>query len=77
MVNPKLLIAIKKSLGTFKNTHPKFAGLFNSILAGNMIDVGSIIEITVTTSEGKTVKGNMRVQPSDMELFNEFSELAN
>ena len=75
MIGPKTIITLKKAKDTFEKTHPKFAAMFGSLISGNMIDEGTIIELTVTRPDGTHVKGNMKVQPSDMEFFRELSQL--
>ena len=76
MINPKTLIELKHSKDIFEKTHPKFASMFGAILSGKMIEEGSTIEIIVTDPNGHSVKGNMKVKPSDMEFFHEFSKLS-
>jgi len=75
MINPKAILGLRKAKETFENTHPKFAAMFGKIISGGMIEEGSTIEIIVTKPDGTEVKGNMRVQASDMELFSQLSAL--
>jgi hypothetical protein len=39
------------------------------------IEEGSVIEITVTKTDGTSTTGNMRVQQSDLEMLQEIKNL--
>ncbi len=58
----------------FESTHPKFVAFFKTVIA-QKISEGDVIEITVTRPDGTTVTGNMKVQQSDLDLFNELKNL--
>jgi len=75
MINPGAIMGFMKAKQTFEKTHPKFAAMFGQIISGRMLEEGSTIELTVTKPDGTKVKGNMRVQASDIELFNSLSSL--
>lgn len=69
-MNPMAFMKIKNSLNQFTQTHPKFAAFIQTMVSQG-IEEGSIIEITVTKPDGTVTTGNMRVQPSDIELIRE------
>jgi hypothetical protein len=47
---------------------------FQNVLAQG-VEEGSVIEITVTRPDGTATTGNMRVQPSDLEVLQELKNL--
>lgn len=57
---------IKKSWDTFTSNHPKFPKFLQA--ASTAIKPDTIIEIKVTTAEGKVIETNLKVRESDIEL---------
>lgn len=74
MMNPAKLFKIKSSWETFAKNHPRFPQ-FISALQNNGIEEGTIIEINVTTAEGKNLSTNLKITESDKEMFQDLSEL--
>lgn len=75
MINPAALFKAKQALSRFTANHPRFVS-FIQVTLQEGIPEGSVIEITVTKPGGEPVTTNMKVQPSDIELFKELKELA-
>ena len=75
MMNPAKLFKIKGAWDKFSQNHPRFVQ-FISAVQSNGIQEGTIIEINVTTAEGKTMSSNVKVTASDLEMFRELSELS-
>jgi hypothetical protein len=75
MFNPAKLMKIKNSWDTFTQNHPKFPG-FISAVQKNGLEEGTIIEINVTTADGKALSSNIKLTQSDIEMFQELSEVA-
>lgn len=75
MINPAKLLKMKSAWDTFTRNHPKFP-LFLKAMQQSAIEEGTIIEITVTTPEGKTLNTNVKLTGSDMELFRDLTDLA-
>lgn len=74
MFNPGKLFKIKNAWESFAGNHPKFIN-FISALRYNYIKEGTIIEINVTTEEGKTISSNLKLTDKDMDLFTQMSEM--
>lgn len=74
MINPAKLMKIKSSWDKFTQNHPKFPQ-FISAVQSNGIEEGSVIEINITTVEGKTMSTNVKITASDKEMLAELSEL--
>lgn len=73
-MNPLGLMKIKGLLEKFRDNHPKVPMFFNA--AAGSIDEGSIIEINLTTAEGKNICTNMKVTADDLELFRQLKDIA-
>lgn len=65
-MNPMELMKLKGYLDVFKRNHPKVPMFFRD--AAGSIGEGAVIEITVTSPEGRRLCTNMRVTAEDMEL---------
>ena len=63
-----MLLSFKKKWEEFTARHPKFAAFITDV-AGKGIDEGSVIDITITMSDGKVYQSNMRVSEEDLELI--------
>lgn len=69
------LMKIKGAWEKFQKNHPKFMPFINAI-SQNGITEGTIMELTVTTPEGKTLSTNIKVQASDLELLEQIKAMA-
>lgn len=66
-MNPMALLKIKEMLGDFNSRHPKL-GMFVRD-AGQRVDTGSVLELSVTSPDGEKIRTNFRVMPEDKELL--------
>lgn len=74
-MNPLALVKIKPLLKTFKENHPKFLMFVRKALKET--DEGSIVEVRITTSEGKEYFTKIRTTANDMELIKEMRNFMN
>ena len=74
-MNPMMLMKIKGLIDKFKTNHPKVPLFFND--AARSIGEGSIIEISITTAEGRNLCTNMRFTRDDLELVEQMKNLNN
>ncbi len=65
------LMQLKESWAVFKNNHPKFPLFLKAALNGSMKE-GSVVEIRVTSPEGKTLTTNLKLKASDLELLEQW-----
>ena len=65
---------IQSGLNTFRQNHPKFPMFLKAVSQEALVE-GSVIEITVTTPEGKEYCSNLKVKPSDLELVETFKNM--
>ena len=75
MMNPAKLIKIKGAWDKFTQDHPKFPMFINAVRSTG-IEEGTVIEINVTTPDGKNLSTNIKVTQSDKELLAELMELS-
>lgn len=73
-MNPLALLKAKKSWETFCGNHPRFPAFLQAVQSAG-IHEGTIIEVSVTTPEGKTMTTNVRLTASDMQAFNDLKGL--
>ncbi len=73
-MNPLKLMKLQGAWNTFKANHPKFP-LFVSALAKEGITENTIIEMKVTTPDGKEFQSNIKLTASDMELIHSLKDL--
>ena len=59
---------LKSYLNLFRANHPKFP-MFLKAVSQDSIEEGSIIEISVTTPEGKKYCTNVKLKADDIALF--------
>ena len=60
------LMQLKNSWATFPQNHPKFPKFLQA--AGTAVKEDTLIEIKITTPEGKVIETNLKVKASDIEL---------
>lgn len=63
-----LIQKVKPLIDTFRIEHPKF-GLFLNAVRQDAVRKDSIIEITVTSPEGKSYTTNIKLTENDLELL--------
>lgn len=71
-MNPMKLMQIKGMVDRFKVNHPRIPGFFNAV--ANEVAEGSVIEMKMTSPEGKELFANIRVNAGDMELLKQINE---
>lgn len=74
-MNPLAIVQLKSSWDRFQKNHPKFP-LFLRAVSQNAIAEGTVIEMNVTTAEGRTFSSNLKLTASDIELIRQLQELS-
>lgn len=75
MMNPAKLFKMKESLQVFQGNHPKFINFLNAVKQ-DCIKEDTIIEVTVKTSDGKTLSSNIKLKSTDIQAICDISEIA-
>lgn len=75
MMNPAAIMKLMSAKNQFTNNHPKFAAFLNAVFARGL-EEGTIVEITVTRPGEEGMTSNIKIQQSDLELFQELKALA-
>ena len=65
---------IKSGMDRFRANHPKFP-LFLNAVSQNALMKGTVIEINVTTPEGRNYCTNVKLQADDMEFLNSLKSM--
>lgn len=63
-----MLQKMKAGLDKFRVHHPKFPAFLNAV-SQDALREGTIVEITVTTPEGKNYCSNLKLNDDDLELI--------
>ena len=58
---------LKGCMDSFRQNHPKFPLFLNAISREALME-GAVVEITVTTPEGKNYCSNLKLKQEDLEL---------
>ncbi|MBR7089517.1 MAG: hypothetical protein IKI46_03350 [Lachnospiraceae bacterium] len=70
-MNPIAMMQAAGRMKIFQEQHPKAIAFIQSISNGDLRE-GSVIEIKVTTPEGKESVSNIKLTADDIETFNLF-----
>ena len=73
-MKPMNLLKMKQSLEQFTSRHPRFSMFIQDVFQGG-IEEGTIIEISVQQPGRDKVVTNMKVQQSDLELFQDLKNM--
>ena len=72
-MNPLQMMQIKNMMDRFERDHSRVKSFFSA--AAQQVDEGSVIEVKLTTSKGKVLCSNIRVNQSDMELMEQAKKM--
>ena len=73
-INPMALLEMKERLDTFNRDHPKFMPFLGAV-RDNALFEGSVMEVKVTTPEGREFVSNIRLNANDMETIQLLMEM--
>ena len=75
-MNPRRMLELANLQQKFKKNHPKVFP-FLKAASEKALQEGSIIEISVTTPEGKMMRTNLKVKPEDLEIVEQLTQMRN
>ena len=73
-MNPAAVMKILEAKRQFEGAHPMFARFLSDVMREGVKE-GEVIDITITRPDGTRMSTNMRVQGSDIELFESLREI--
>lgn len=73
-MNPMKLLQLKGAWDTFQRNHPKFPQFMKAVGKGALAE-GTVMEITVTTAEGRTLSTNLKITAQDMDMVKQLREI--
>ena len=68
-INPMDLMKLRSRLDTFQRQHPRFPAFLKDV-GENAVMPGTVLEIKVTTPEGRELVSNIRLTEEDVETIN-------
>ena len=74
-MNPMALLQLKGGWDKFCSNHPKFPKFIQAV-SKEGVQEGSVIEVTITRPDGSSFSTNLKVQDSDLQLFEQMKNAA-
>ena len=74
-INPTQLFQVMGAWQKFTANHPKFPKFLKAVAAEG-IQEHTIIEVSVTTPEGKTYCSNLKITQDDLDLLEQFKHIS-
>lgn len=68
------MMGIISMYNKFKENHPKASNFLHAVVRRG-VDVGSVVEITITYPNGEKLESSIRIQESDAELIRQIKEM--
>lgn len=69
-----MLQKFKSARDRFSNNHPKFPPFIKAVSSDALVE-GTLIEINVTTPEGKCYSSNIKIKEDDIEMIQMLQQL--
>ena len=74
-MKPDKKIKVKDSWDRFSAAHPKFPLFLRAVSDGNVMQEGTIAEITITTADGRKYETNLKLTANDLQLFDDVRQI--
>lgn len=74
-INPMQILKIRDTLNAFRSRHPGFSRFIADIRRRGLPE-GTVMDMTVTMPDGKTMQTNFRVSQEDLDLIRMLGELS-
>lgn len=75
MPNPMDMMKIMGMWNTFKSNHPKFPKFMATAAQPGVLAEDTIIEMKITTADGRSLETNLKIKKSDIDLFHQLKEM--
>ena len=66
---------MKNSLKRFDRDHPKFKNFLNAVTREQALKQDAVIEISITSPEGKNYCSNIKLNAADIEMFEQLKSM--
>ena len=73
-MNPTQIFQMMGAWQKFTANHPKFPKFLKAVAAEGLKE-DTLIEVNITTPEGKTYCSNLKITQSDLELFKQMKDM--
>lgn len=74
MFNPAKLLQFRNDWNAFQQRHPKFVKFAIAVVQSGVPE-GSVIEMKVTTPDGREMESNLRLSQEDIEFVKGFKNM--
>ena len=74
-MNPMNILQLQQRFQIFQQEHPKIIAFFKAIGKDSMQE-GTVIDIKVTTPDGKEIASNMKITANDITTFKQAMDIA-
>lgn len=71
--DPRRMLKFHNAWSQFTKNHPKLPKFIKAV-SKDAVRPGTVIEVSVTTEEGKNYTANIKLTEKDMELFRKYQE---
>lgn len=68
------IFKVKGMWDGFTKRHPKFPSFLKAMTQGAVTE-GSVLEITITTADGRTISSNLKVTAEDVAMVQEMKQM--
>ena len=75
-INPMAIMALQQKFNTFKQEHPRVLPFFHAI-KDNSMELGTIIDMKVTTPDGVEKQCNIKITQNDIDTFQAIMNINN
>ena len=75
MINPAMIFKIVRSWERFTVSHPKFPKFLQAAAANDVMREGTILEINITTPEGRELSTNLKLTTDDLQLIDDIKNM--
>ena len=75
MPNGMEIIKLMGMWNTFKSNHPKFPKFMAAAAQPGVITEDTILEMKITTPDGRTMETNLKITASDLEMIQQLKNI--
>lgn len=69
------IMKLTQAWNTFRENHPKFPAFLSAVKQSGIRE-GTVVEIVITQPDGNTIRSNVKVKQSDLDLFTSLKDMS-